>query len=125
MGKKDVTKSTITVNADGTLTMHSDGWPNLTLKPKSTEEAELAMPTGMYEGSVPWILDMQITFNGDGTVHFLNDVKVAHKKIDCDHEAVTMSGSTITFTNIGNTGDCMGDALRSQKKDVTKSTITV
>merc|ERR1711964_525884 len=79
-----------------------------------------AAPTGKFCGKVPFILDMTVTFNGDGTVDYYNDVKVAKQVIDCKAEKVTVTDSEVTFTNIGNTGDCMGDALRKQGKDPSK-----
>merc|ERR1711881_698911 len=127
--KKDPSKFKLSINSDGTLTFHST-WPNLTLKTCSEAEmlaivAPVAAPTGIYCGSVPFILDMSVTFNSDGTLDFSNNVKIAHQDIECKAEPYTLSGSTITFPNIGKTGDCMGDALRKQGKDVSKFTITV
>merc|ERR1719410_2547718 len=84
-----------------------------------------APPSGKFCGSVPFIVDISVKFNGDGTVNFYNNVKVAKQVIDCKAEAVTITGSDIIFTNIQKTGDCMGDALRSQKKDVTKFTLSM
>merc|ERR1712093_436751 len=78
------------------------------------------MGAGKYCGKVPFILDMSVTFNTDGTVDFYNDVKVAKQVIDCKSEKVTVTDSEVTFTNIGSTGDCMGDALRKQGKDTSK-----
>merc|ERR1719398_11047 len=116
--KKDVSKFTISINSDGTLTFHSDGWPDLKLN-KKTEVAVSAL-SGHYEGSVPFILDMNLIFPGDGTMNFDQNVKVAHQEIKCPTEKITETATEITFPNIGNTGDCMGDALRKQKKDVSK-----
>merc|ERR1739844_507399 len=120
--KKDVTKFTIDINSDGTLTFHSDGWPDLKLTKKTVAVAALS---GQYEGSVPFILDMNLIFPGDGTMNFDQNVKVAHKEIKCPTEKISETATAITFPNIANTGDCMGDALRDQKKDVTKFTITI
>jgi len=119
---KDVTKFSIGINADGTLTFHST-WPDLKLKKKSDQE--LTAPTGTYEGSVPFILDLTCTFNSDGTMDFDNNVKVAHQEIKCPKVAISVSDTAITFPNIKNTGDCMGDALRKQKKDVTKFSLSI
>merc|ERR1712072_653941 len=84
-----------------------------------------AAPSGMNEGSVPLIVDIKCNFNSDGTMDFDNNVKIQHQEIKCPKVAITVSGSTITFPNIQKTGDCMGDALRGQKKDVTKFSIAI
>jgi len=108
--KKDVSKFTITINSDGTLTFHSDGWPNLKLTKKT--EVVVSSLSGHYEGSVPFILDMNLIFPGDGTVNFDQDVTVAHKEIKCPTEKIAETATAVTFPNIATTGDCMGDALR-------------
>merc|ERR1719450_1556227 len=121
--KKDVSKFSLTINSDGTLVFHSDGWPPLKLKKTSVET--VAAPSGHYEGSVPFILDMNLNFNGDGTMDFDNNVKVAHQEIKCEKVVIAVTDTAITFPNIGKTGDCMGDALRQQKKDVSKFSLTI
>merc|ERR1719253_342004 len=121
--KKDVTKFSISINSDGTLTFHSDGWPDLKLSKKAL--AAFSAPAGHYEGGVPFILDMNLNFNSDGTMDFDNNVKVAKQEIKCASVATTVTATAVTFPNIGKTGDCMGDALRGQKKDVTKFSITI
>merc|ERR1719231_4594 len=120
--KKDVSKFTITINSDGSLTFNSDGWPNLKLTKKTLAVSSLS---GHYEGSVPFILDMNLIFPGDGTMNFDQNVKVAHQEIKCPTEKIAETASAVTFPNIANTGDCMGDALRGQKKDVSKFTIDI
>merc|ERR1719238_630631 len=122
--KKDVTKFSIAINSDGTLTFHST-WPDLKLTKKSAIAASVAALSGMYEGGVPFILDMKVTFNSDGTMDFDNNVKIAHQEIKCEKVAIEVSDTAVTFPNIQKTGDCMGDALRNQKKDVTKFTISI
>merc|ERR1711977_355435 len=121
--KKDVTKFSIAINSDGTLTFHST-WPDLKLKKASLLEDATA-PSGTYEGSVPFIVDIKCTFNGDNTMDFDNNVKIQHHEIKCPKVSITVNGNTITFPNIQKTGDCMGDALRGQKKDVTKFSIGI
>merc|ERR1719262_1183449 len=118
--KKDVSKFTISINSDGTLTFKSDGWPDLKLKKKTVAVSALS---GHYEGSVPFILDMNLIFPGDGTMNFDQNIKVAHKEIKCPTEKISETATAVTFPNIGTTGDCMGDALRGQKKDVSKFNI--
>merc|ERR1712054_625953 len=108
--KKDVSKFTIDIESDGSLTFHSDGWPDLKLTKKTVAVSALS---GHYEGQVPFILDMNLIFPGDGTMNFDQNEKVAE------------TASSVTFPNIAATGDCMGDALRGQKKDVTKFTIDI
>ena len=49
---------------------------------------------------------------------------MAHQDIKCPGEPFAFSGGTVTFPNITKTGDCMGDALRGKKKDVTKFLLT-
>merc|ERR1711966_536108 len=121
--KKDVSKFGITINSDGTLTFVSDGWPNLKLKQKAIEA--VAAPSGHYEGGVPFILDMNLNFNADGTMDFDNNVKVAKQEINCAKVAIAVSDTAVTFPNIAKTGDCLGDALRAQKKDVTKFSLDI
>merc|ERR1719253_1082216 len=120
--KKDVSKFLIVINSDGTLTFKSDGWPDLKLTKKTVAVAALS---GHYEGSVPFILDMNLNFPGDGTMNFDQNVKIAHTEIKCPTEKITETASSISFPNTGATGDCMGDALRKQKKDVSKFMIVI
>jgi hypothetical protein len=122
--KKDVSKYTVAINGDGSLTFHSDGYPAMKLKKKS-EALLAAPPTGTFEGSVPFIIDLVFTIDSATTVDMDINVKVAHQEIKCKGEAIAISGNTITFPNVGDTGDCMGDALRGQKKDVTKYTVAI
>merc|ERR1719262_1371227 len=122
--KKDVTKFSIGINSDGTLTFHST-WPDLKLKKVSEELALAAKPSGKYEGSVPFIVDISVNFNADGTMDFDNNVKIQHLEVKCAKVAVTVTDTTVTFPNIQKTGDCMGDALRGQKKDVSKFSIGI
>merc|ERR1719446_250172 len=120
--KKDTSKFSVDINSDGTLTFHSDGWPDLKLKKKALFVSALS---GTYEGGVPFIIDMTLKFNGDSTMDFDNNVKIAHQEIKCPGAKIAETATAVTFPNIGNTGDCMGDALRGQKKDVTKFFIDV
>merc|ERR1711881_84511 len=70
-------------------------------------------------------MGMNLKFNGDGTVDFDNNIKVAHQDINCPGSKIAETATKITFPNIGNTGDCMGDALREQKKDTSKFSIDI
>merc|ERR1712137_974635 len=114
--KKDVTKYVMDINADGSLSFHSDGYPVMKLKKKTLA---LAAPSGSYEGSVPFIIDITMEFSAS-TVNADINVKVAHQEIKCPSEAVAYSATAVTFPNVAKAGDCMGDALRGQKKDVSK-----
>merc|ERR1712169_25723 len=82
-------------------------------------------PTGKYEGSVPLIIDITVDFTGATTADFDINVKVASQEFKCPGETVAISDTAVTLPNIANTGDCMGDALRGQKKDVTKYSLTI
>merc|ERR1719323_722903 len=95
------------------------------MKLKKKSEAVKALPTGTYEGSVPLIIDIKLTFSSATAVDMDINVKVAHQEIKCQAEAISVHGSSITFPNAVKTGDCMGDALRGQKKDVTKYTVDI
>jgi len=75
---------------------------------------------GSFCGSVPFIIDNKITFNDDGTTDLDFNVKIAHKDVACKAEQTTTSATTVTFPNSASKGDCVGDALRSQKKDPSK-----
>merc|ERR1719282_1341088 len=114
--KKDVTKYLMDINSDGTLSFHSDGYPVMKLKKKAVALSALS---GVYEGSVPFIIDISMDFSAS-TVNADINVKVAHQEIKCPSEAVAYSATTVTFPNVAKAGDCMGDALRGQKKDVSK-----
>merc|ERR1712187_305333 len=120
--KKDTSKYSLTINSDGTLSFHSDGYPSMKMKRKAA--LELAAPSGQYEGYVPFIIDINMDFAAD-TVNADINVKVAKQEIKCPSEAVAYTDTTVTFPNIGKTGDCMGDALRGQKKDTSKYSLSI
>merc|ERR1719203_155896 len=115
--KKDPSKYYLDVNTDGTLSFHSDGYPTMKLKPSSLA---LVDPSGSYEGSVPFIIDIKMKFNGDKTTDLDINIKIAKQEGTCKGEAVAVANNKVTFPNTGATGDCMGDALRGQKKDPSK-----
>merc|ERR1712039_770817 len=120
--KKDTSKYSLTINSDGTLSFHSDGYPSMKMKKKAA--LELAAPSGQYEGYVPFIIDINMDFAAD-TVNADINVKVAKQEIKCPSEAVAYTDTTVTFPDIGKPGDCMGDALRGQKKDTSKYSLTI
>merc|ERR1712125_88843 len=119
--KKDTSKYNLAINSDGSLTFHSDGYPNMKLKKKPLKAAALS---GSYEGSVPFIIDITMDFSAD-TVNADINVKIAKQEIKCPTEAVAYTDTAVTFPNIGKTGDCMGDALRGQEKDTSKYSLTI
>merc|ERR1712217_586034 len=84
--KKDVSKFELEINSDGTLTFKSDGWPDLKLKKKSV--AAVDAPSGAYEGSVPFIIDITMDFESATSVDADINVKVAKQEIKCPGEAV-------------------------------------
>jgi len=79
--------------------------------------------TGAYEGSVPFIIDVNADFKGDGTADFDLNVKIASKRFNCPGEKITETDSGVTFSDIQTVGDCLGDGIRTDGKDPTKYTI--
>ena len=73
----------------------------------------------------PFIIAITLKFNGDSTMDFDNNVKIAHQEINCPGSKIAETATTVTSPSIGNTGDCMGDALRGQKKDTSKFSIDI
>jgi len=118
---KDVSQYTIDINADGTLTFHSDGYPNL----KMTKDAlAVAAVSGSYTGRVIGIIKITMDFDGDSTVNAFISV-IGQEDISCPTEQYTEENGVITFTNIAADGDCFGEALRGQGKDVSQYTIDI
>merc|ERR1712093_281409 len=106
---KDPSKYTIKKNGDGSLTFTSDGYPDLKLTKQALAVADAL--SGHYQGSVPFIINVESTFNGDSTADVLVDVKVASVKFDCKSEAIAETDSLVTFSKTGDTGDCLGDGI--------------
>jgi len=117
---KDPSKYTIAKNSDGTLTFNSDGYPALKMKSKSLAATQLS---GAYEGSVPFIIDVNADFLGGGVADFDLNVKVASKRFNCPGEKITETDGMVTFADIMTTGDCLGDGIRTDGKDPSKYTI--
>jgi hypothetical protein len=137
---KDPTKYYMDINSDGTLTFQSDGYPPLKMTATGSAAAPLspawqevvawraaalkmgdlkaAAPSGKYCGSVPFIIEVDITLGTTADVDI--NVKIAHEEVKCPSEAVSISDTQVTFPNVATTGDCMGDNLRDQSKDPTK-----
>merc|ERR1712022_16157 len=115
---KDPSKYLINKNSDGTLTFKSDGYPDLKLNKKGLAVAESL--SGTYEGSVPFIIDVTGVFDGSSKADVDVNVKVASVRFNCKGEDIAESDAGITFPNIGNDGDCLGDGIRTDGKDPTK-----
>merc|ERR1719478_1562849 len=111
--KKDPAKYTLDINSDGSLTFHSDGYPDMKLTKKAFA---VAAPSGKYEGSVPFIIDISLDISSATAADLDINIKVAHQEVKCAGETIAMTAAAITFPNTAKTGDCMGDALRGQKK---------
>jgi len=119
---KDVTKYYLTEDSATQVTFYSDGYPKMAMKLQSLE-TELTTPTlGVYQGSVPLIGKWQVTFNSATNVDYHHSI--TGNVLDCRSQTVSESGSKITFSDIGTPGNCMGDAIRGQNKDVTKYYLT-
>merc|ERR1712137_118905 len=71
---KDPSKYFLDVNSDGTLTFHSDGYPDLKLKKKALAATAVS---GAFEGSVPFIIDVNMDFKSETSVDADINVKVA------------------------------------------------
>merc|ERR1712048_1530070 len=107
---------------DGSLTFHSDGYPNMKMK-KDTLTAAVSM-SGSYTGRVPGIIKITMDFQTESTVNAFISV-IGQQDISCPSEAYSASDSVITFIGIGDAGDCFGDALRGQGKDTSKYTLDI
>merc|ERR1719198_2388634 len=113
----DASKYFLDVNSDGTLTFHSDGYPDLKMNKKALKAAAV---TGAYEGQVPFIIDVNMDFKTDTAVDADINVKVASVRVTCPGEVYTNDGSKITFDHGSEDGDCLGDGVRSDGKDASK-----
>merc|ERR1712139_200611 len=109
---KDTSKYTLDINSDGTLTFHSDGYPDMEMTKDSLSLA-LAAVSGSYTGRVRGIIKITMDFDGDSSVNAFISV-IGQQDISCPGETYTEGDSMISFANIGVAGDCFGDALRGQ-----------
>merc|ERR1712070_712401 len=112
---KDPSKYVMNKNSDGTLTFKSDGYPDLKLSKKALAVADSL--SGTYEGSVPFIIDVTGVFDGSSKADVDVNVKVASVRFNCKGEDIAETDAGVTFPNIGNTGDCLGDGTRTFKSD--------
>merc|ERR1712050_808464 len=63
---KDTSKYTLDINSDGTLTFHSDGYPDM----KMTQDSlSMAVVSGSYTGRVRGIIKITMDFDGDSTAN--------------------------------------------------------
>merc|ERR1711881_421255 len=77
--------------------------------------------SGSYEGSVPFIIDVNADFDGSGAKADVDiNVKVASKHFTCKGESIAETDAQVTFPNAVNDGDCLGDGIREDKKDPSK-----
>ena len=53
------------------------------------------------------------------------NIKAAHQEVKCPGKTLAIIDSAITFPNTAKTGDCMGDAVRGQKKDPSKYSLDI
>merc|ERR1719446_1387778 len=76
--------------------------------------------SGLYEGSVPFIIDVTANFDGSDKADVDVNVKVASTRITCPGESIAETDGQVTFPNAVNDGDCLGDGIRSDSKDPSK-----
>merc|ERR1712151_1295090 len=117
---KDVSKYTLDINSDGTLTFHSDGYPNMKMKP---DGLMLSSVSGSFTGRVPGIIKITMDFS-ESTVNAFISV-VGQQDISCPTESYDAGDTSISFPSIADDGDCFGDALRGQGKDTSKYTLDI
>merc|ERR1719287_405790 len=103
--KKDPSKYSLDINSDGTLTFHSDGYPDMKLTKKTLAAAA---PSGNYEGSVPFIIDIKMGITSSIVADLDINIKVAHQEVKCATQTIAMSDTAITFPTSATTGDCLG-----------------
>merc|ERR1719238_1274901 len=84
----------------------------------------VAATSGSYTGRVRGIIKITMDFDGASTVNAFISV-IGQEDISCPTEQYTEENGVITFTNIAEDGDCFGEALRGQGKDVSLYTIDV
>ena len=78
----------------------------------------VAVPSGKYEGSAPFIVDLSLDTVSSTVVDSDINIKIAHQEVKCPTETNAIFDTGITFPNSASTGDGMGDNQRTQKKDV-------
>merc|ERR1712083_116546 len=93
---KDTSKYTLDINSDGTLTFHSDGYPNMKM---SKASLALSAVSGSYTGRVPGIIKITMDFSADTVNAFIS--VIGQQDISCPTESYSATDSLITFDNIG------------------------
>merc|ERR1711865_1005400 len=91
---------------------------------KPALQSAVSAVAGHYEGSVPFIIDINMIF-GATTVDTDLNIKVASQEIKCPTQAFAQTASLVFFPNIAAGGDCLGDALRTQGKDTSKYALDI
>merc|ERR1719213_638721 len=97
---KDTSKYTLDINDDGTLTFHSDGYPNMKMKKDSLTSVAIS---GSYTGRVPGIIKITMDFETDSTVNAFISV-IGQEDIGCPSESYAVADGSIGFTSIGEEG---------------------
>merc|ERR1719230_63254 len=82
---KDTSKYTLDINSDGTLTFHSDGYPDMKM---TKDSLALAAVSGSYTGRVRGIIKITMDFDGDSTVNAFVSV-IGQQDISCPTEKYT------------------------------------
>ena len=72
---------------------------------------------------MPFIIDITLDITSATAADF--NIKAAHQEVKCPGETFAITDSAITFPNTAKTGDCMGDAVRGQKKDPSKYSLDI
>merc|ERR1711990_252178 len=79
---KDTSKYTLDINSDGTLTFHSDGYPNMKM---SKASLALSAVSGSYTGRVPGIIKITMDFSADTVNAFIS--VIGQQDISCPTES--------------------------------------
>merc|ERR1719456_334698 len=88
---KDTSKYTLDINSDGTLTFHSDGYPDMKMT-KESLSLGLAAVSGSYTGRVRGIIKITMDFDGDSSVNAFISV-IGQEDISCPVETYSEAGS--------------------------------
>merc|ERR1712098_841381 len=92
---KDTSKYTLDINSDGTLTFHSDGYPDMKMT-KDTLTSVVAV-SGSYTGRVRGIIKITMDFESDSMVNAFISV-IGQQDISCPTESYMATESSIGFT---------------------------
>merc|ERR1712072_466130 len=106
------------VEYDSTVT-HGFGPIKMTLDLYKPPTLVSGAPTGTFCGGVPFIISMNMTVHDDSTFDYHNNVKVAHKTVDCTGEKFTWVDSTKIFDiskALADPNDCLAKAVAQDSK---------